>query len=615
MDQNKFLEVIVSSFVKEFLKDGKIILKEMRDEADLFFEKNISNYLSEKYRKYSKIKTVLNGNTPVDFYDVYYSLDLIPRRNNSLSKNTLARGQRISTDSVSGVFSKSNRLTVIGDAGSGKSTLVKHLFMQALKEKELIPILIELRYIETTEVSFLDYIKGVITSSEITINNRIVNRLLKKGKFVFFLDGFDEVSSANETLVISGIDEFTTKYGENKFILTTRNNSNALDMPGFSNCSISCLSLDKGDIHAFIDLQLNSESEIAVKIKDSVTEGREKYIHSFLTNPLLLSLYILTFQNNAEIPDKKYVFYKRVIDSLYSEHDSKSKLGYIREKKSKLTQIEFEKVLKSFCFVAYFEQHFDFEFDYVKNTISNFNHKDFDVKDFIYDMTVSVSLWTEDSGIYSFAHRSLQEYFTALCIKELVDENKEKAYKKLNSHIGNFKNRAEVGNLLSLCEEMDTISYYEYYYLPLVKELYNDIFIGDNKNNLRNFILFFCSKIKINNNKNSNSKRLIKNHLNIKTNVYRSIHIHLDYTKKLHDLLSSPKVLILTKKNFSDENDITLSFDETDGLLDSVIDDLLNNEGLELVISFKKYLQKQINEKTSYIQNEIKTDTDLISLI
>ena len=607
MNQEDMVDKVVSAFIKELVKGSKNTFKELNDEGKAFLNIGLSKYLSEKYNKYIKIKTILKGNTPVEFYSVYFHLNLLDRKS---SRKTKSRG--ISTKTTNNLFKKNSCITIIGDAGSGKSTLVKHLFIQSLKEKKFIPILIELRYIELKDISFLEYITSSIINTEISLNSRIIERMLNNGRFIFFLDGFDEINSNNEAGITKGIDDFVTKYNKNKYILTTRPHSNGENINNFVNYNISPLSKENGDIHGFVDLQLSDETELAEKIKSSVNVGSNEYIHSFLTNPLLLSLYILTYQSNAEIPNKKYIFYRRVINSLFSEHDSKSKLGYVREKRSDLTQIEFEKILKAFCFIAYFEGMFSFDHDYVvhkldavKNNISDIT---FNTQNFIFDMKISVSLWLDDAGILSFAHRSLQEYFAALFIKDLVDSNKEQIYGKLLKHCENCKNLTEVENFLSLCEEMDSVYFYKHYYLPLTNEIYKCINVGDTKNKLRNYILFLCNGI--------TSHRTMKNHNShmplINMSVYKSIYIHIDHTRELHKGLMDAINHIM--KTQATEKKI-LKFEDNEGLLDKVVEGAIDNGGIKLTINFVQYLENQIKEKNEFIDRAVRTDVEFINMV
>ena len=133
--EEKILETIVTSFISELSKESKVIFKELADEGNQLLKTGLKRYLLKQKDKYSHLKTLLKGNTPVFLYDIYYPLKL------------QKRNEIIKTNVISNVFEKSNYVTIIGDAGSGKSTLVKHLFLNSIYTKFAIPILIELRYL------------------------------------------------------------------------------------------------------------------------------------------------------------------------------------------------------------------------------------------------------------------------------------------------------------------------------------------------------------------------------------------------------------------------------------------------------------------------------------
>lgn len=199
-----------------------------------------------------------------------------------------------------------------------------------------------------------------------------------------------------------------------------------------------------------------------------------------MRNPLLLSLYIFTFQRNASIPENKSVFYERVINLLFTEHDNITKIGYNRIKKTDLTQGQFIDILSVFSFRTYFNSMYEWSAKDASTTLKIIRDKNqglvFKDNDFIEDMKVSLSLWVEDGGRISFAHRSLQEYFTALYIKQLNDTNKySRIADKINTRSSDpFENRAHI-NLFSLCEELDFVTYSKYFQLPLLEAMLANI--------------------------------------------------------------------------------------------------------------------------------------------
>jgi len=183
--EEKFLATMVTSFTKILITESKELFSDIYDqvydETKQFIGKDLKRYLTKQQDKYSHIKTLLRGNTPVFLYDIYFPLKL-----------TCDKGI-ISTQSIRTVFENSNYITIIGDAGSGKSTLVKHLYLNTIKEKYKIPILVELRYLNNIDLSFEEYIRSITSLNKISVNQDILNRFFEKGKFVFFLDGYDEL--------------------------------------------------------------------------------------------------------------------------------------------------------------------------------------------------------------------------------------------------------------------------------------------------------------------------------------------------------------------------------------------------------------------------------------
>ena len=457
----------------------KFIVGKIHEEISLkeFIEKYLENY----YSKHKQVKTFLHGGKNLNFEDIYYPLSI---------RSEYSPEERIiknATDLFS--IDVHDHITIIGDAGSGKSTFVKNMFMDVIKKKKGIPFLIELRQLKDHD-SIADYISKVIVNNEATYN--ALTKKFEEGGWVFFLDGFDELQEKSKSKLLS---TFIDLYPKNKFILTSRPSSDAEKLERFENYEL--LSLTDEDVISFAKKQLKFIDEyenIEANLLSSLKNGLESdNIKEFLANPLLLSIYILTFQKSPDIPKSKNLFYRRVLDALVYQHDVETKPGFVRSKNCNLDQGDLEKVLKKFSYLTYMQntyawnhQNIQSNLDAVKKSLS----LEFQSSDLIKDMTSAYALWTEDEGEYAFSHRSFQEYFTCNYIKE-SKKNKE-IYEILIKQLDKKISRGEIHNLVSLLEEIDEESFIENFKLPLFKKT-NEVLQENTEKFLREHIVSLYS--------------------------------------------------------------------------------------------------------------------------
>jgi len=452
---------LLKLIAKPAIKESIPLFKKLKDNVSHFINDGFLDYFLTSLEKYKETKTLLHRQ-PTNFYDIYYPAKL--KLNNTI----------IDTDSVKHLFKENNCITVIGDAGSGKSTLVKHLFITSFIEAFKAPIFIALRDLNLHNSNLEVFLKEELLENKLSPNDNHLENLLKSGEFLFFLDGYDEIKSDNKHEITTHIEKFIDKYPKNNFILTSRPYSNIEYFKNFINYKISNLSVQ--DRINFVQQQLKNDPDtrLSNKIVESIEEVKHNYINSFLENPLLLTLYIMTYSKNSSIPSNKYVFYRRVFDVLYAEHDSATKVGFEREIKTELDQESLEDILKTFSFLSYFDSHFDFRKDYIFDRLNTIKEKNTELKfknnDFIQDMKLSIGLWVEDSGLYAFSHRSMQEYFASVFVSKISDsKNKRSVYQKIVQISTNPE--FDIKNFLSLCYEMDEEFFIRYYTLPIIKEI------------------------------------------------------------------------------------------------------------------------------------------------
>ena len=448
---------LIAAFKDELLKVGGII----KDELDQCLDKGLQKYVENYKSKYSETKTFLFREHKENFYNVYFPMSLGYKRR-----------QKQVPDNVDELFSENQYITILGHAGTGKTMLLKHCFLSCLKYSHQIPIVIEFRNLNSYEGTILDYRKEFVFNMHLAQNERILERLLSFGRFAFLFDGFDEISLAIKDKRIRELEAFIDSYMHNNFLLTSRPDANAENLHRFENYRIC--KLNGSEIEQFLKMQtqrIEDGDTLEKRILELIRKKENIYYLSYISNPLLLSMFIFTFNNHPELPKRKSDFYYNVFDTLYSRHDTLSKHGgYTHDKKTSLERHDFEYILQCFSYISTIESKYTFSKQYLHETFDKIRKTqkiEFITDDLIYDLSVSISVLINDGTDYIFPHRSLQEYFTAGFISSMNE----------NAKFNKIYNKEKYGllfednlNLWFLCNEMDKYCFTKYFLIVILKD-------------------------------------------------------------------------------------------------------------------------------------------------
>lgn len=448
----------ITSLIKPII-DG---FKSISNEWDNFLEIGLTDYLHSQTDKYYFTNTFLHRSEKVRFKDIYYPIK--------------ANYKKLTTDfyKLDDLFAEYNYITIIGSAGSGKTTLIKHIFLQTIYDQNQIPILIELRNLNEFNGDFEKLITEKILKSKVKPSDAIFKRTLESGKFLFLLDGYDEIFSDKKQEINRQIELFVDSYSKNKFLITTRPGSGIESFPRFYDFTVC--SLDDDDVTGFIS-KIVEEGERKDRIKRIVLDPKNKNYYEFLRNPLLLSMFIMAFENHPEIPKRKSAFYRNVFDTLYSRHDGITKNSFPREKLTKLQRDDFEDILSIFSYLTLIEGQYSFTNEYltdVLDKVKSSSEYDYIIENLIYDLRTSISILILDGFEYSFPHRSMQEYFTALFVNKLPTNKKHIAYENL-SNLLEESSTDNSFNFWSLCFELDETEFISNFLIPQLQKIYGQL--------------------------------------------------------------------------------------------------------------------------------------------
>ncbi len=450
----KTIDLLVERFINPKLD------KFINAPQDIFILKDLFNeYLKEKYDKDQYINTIVFQNESKTIDELYIPLTIIQngKRNKSM----------ILDENMKNIFEMPNKLLIIDTAGTGKSTLVKFLSNFCVEKKWCIPFVIELRRIESNQ-SMEDYIINDIKISTKKIKEVDIFDVIRRGDFIFFLDGYDEILEENKKDITKKIRDFITSANQNSFVLTSREDDGLSEFSDFIKYHIQELSKEEAYelIKKYDNYGITSENLINEIEKDENYEA----LKEFLGNPLMVSLLYLTYQYKGVLQYKKSIFYRQVYDALYDRHDNTKGIGCIHEKKSKLDIEDFRKVLCAMGFISIKYGKIEFDKDelirLINDSIKIFPEIKANAHNYRDDLLHAVPLFKEEGVNYKWAHKSFAEYFAAIFI---CQERKEYEAKVLND-ILKSDNSQKYYNVLDFCYDIDYKSVLNELIYPILSE-------------------------------------------------------------------------------------------------------------------------------------------------
>jgi hypothetical protein len=237
------------------------------------------------------------------------------------------------------VLTVGNRVRVVGDPGSGKSSLVKKLFRDACFEairrssKAKLPLLLELKGLaippKMQDVRLGDWLLGELRrnaeKSAVYQMGDCFDTYSKGPGLLVFLDGLDEVSTASYARVqraIIGLSQRLAEMSEhNTVLLTMRTQFHLQIKSAFRDSFGQALFLkafSPSDIYDFLTrwpFASRREHNIA-RIYGELTD--RPTLREMCSNPLILSMYVAEDQTAQHLvaPESRTEFYKRVTEEL-----------------------------------------------------------------------------------------------------------------------------------------------------------------------------------------------------------------------------------------------------------------------------------------------------------
>jgi len=347
------------------------------------------------------------------------------------------------------------QLTVLGDYGTGKSTVAKRLEYQQAKRylenpaKERIPVLIELKIYQKS-ISIESLITDLLINKySVEIKNFNTFKLLNEsGKLLLILDGFDEMASrVDKKVTLANFREFDKLISENsKVILTCRTHyfKNQDEIHKLHQGTEIYNKIDEKGGYTLLFLNPLKEEDFVIYLKKFFPENWEKYHQTIINTynlrelaekPILLELMVQTLPQ-IKIEENEKLNHA----SLYDRY---TKFWLNRDDwRSYLESIEREFITEEIAFYLFINNKDRIFYEELPKLIQEkFPAKrNFEMEYLDQDVRTCTFLNRDEKGDYSFVHQSFMEFFVAKQFAREIKNKKPNNFKlkKLSPEIAGF---------------------------------------------------------------------------------------------------------------------------------------------------------------------------------
>jgi predicted NACHT family NTPase len=399
---------------------------------------------------------VLDMSHPINLESIYTSTDILEKitshrrlgitelLNTYQNRDRLAinnaNEERISSTEILHRYSK---IILLGKPGAGKTTLLKYTALKCSQGKvfaEAVPIFITLRQYASIETkpTLLEYIIQDFHNHNITEAPEI-KQILQQGRAILLLDGLDEIREEDLSRIIEDIRQFSDCYYLNRFIISSRLGAQEYLFEKFTEVEVA--NFQPLQISHFAKRWFaNHPQRIEVFLR-KVEE--QKSLQELATNPLLLTLLCLVFEEYGDFPVNRSELYREGLDVLLKKWDAKRNIERYQIYKN-LSMQRKEDLLSQIAYTTfkqgdYFFKQNDLE-QYISNYIRNLPKAKTNPEELQLDSEAIIKaiesqhgLFVERAkGIYSFSHLTFQEYLAA---REIIHSNNPDKFKQLASKI------------------------------------------------------------------------------------------------------------------------------------------------------------------------------------
>lgn len=277
----------------------------------------------------------------------------VPMEQIYIPLETVAEGTREDDEDATRIsplefLAPGERTVILGDPGSGKSTILRFLALAGIRPAlqrrydgradrpgdERLAILVVLRrYADALkanqELPLIDHIAAT-TRADFSIPDfgpEVITHFLESGRAILLFDGVDELPDLGfKTIVRDRVRGLVTSYPGNTVIVTSRiagydAEARFTEPVAFDHCQVAPLREPEirrfaEDWHEERTEDPKTRAENVANLMGILTDPDNRPIRELARNPLLLTIMVLVHRIDAVLPDQRVVLYHKCVETL-----------------------------------------------------------------------------------------------------------------------------------------------------------------------------------------------------------------------------------------------------------------------------------------------------------
>lgn len=373
---------------------------------------------------------------------------------------------------------------ITGTAGQGKSIFARYISLRQARDMSdgRIPLFIELRKLDASnsfsralEVHFaaMGLVEREVRSrikDEASLGD-VMGYMFGAGRCLLILDGFDEVASLSQPIILREIEEFCEKYPETQVVVTTRPDTPVCYSSQFHPLPIR--PLGTRDLRPFVSRLISDDATVESIVK--AVHRSEFRVADVLSTPLMMTLLCVLYLSTQSVPKSLIDFYENIFSVLMFRHDV-TKSGYKRERFARYQEADLAALFWAICFVTRAEEKVSINYDDWSRIVSEARElsagaihereersrwRDVDSDGLRKEATKNLCILVEEGLELSFVHKSVQEFLSAKFVRSSDEEFAHAFYGNLSREGGR-----QWSGELSFLRKIDAKRYARLLWLP-----------------------------------------------------------------------------------------------------------------------------------------------------